>query len=135
MTNIYEAFQTDAEMEQEGIEYDMGELGVFKLARAGGANMKFAKLVEKKTRPYRQQIDRGTIDPDLGNRLLAEAFAESVILGWTGVKGRDNKQIKYSPAAAVKLMLDLPELFNELREAATSMANFRNEQIEEDTGN
>jgi hypothetical protein len=135
MTSIYDAFETDPTTEVDGITYDMGNLGKFILARAGGANVKFAKAVERKTRPYRQQIERGTIDNELGNSLLIEAFAEGVLLGWKGVKGKDGKDLKFSGPAAIKLLTDLPELFTELRDVASDMANYRAKQIEDDTGN
>lgn len=137
MSDLYKMFETDKNLETEGIWYSFDKDTKFLLARAGGSNIRFAKILENKTRPYRRQIDNGTIDTEFGNSLLIEAFAEAVILGWTGVKakGKNGKEMKYSVENAVKLLTDLPDLFAELREEAARAANFRNEEIEEDVGN
>ena len=135
MANLYELFETDNTLETEGIWYTFDKDTKFLLARAGGANTRFTKVLEAKTRPYRRQIDNGTIDNDLGNQLLIEAFSEAVVLGWSGVTDKAGKEMKYSVANCVKLLTDLPDLFTELREEATRVANFRNEEIEADAGN
>lgn len=135
MANLYELFETDKNLETEGIWYTFDKDTKFLLARAGGSNARFAKAVEAKTRPYRRQIDNGTIDNDLGNALLIEAFAETVVLSWAGVTDKSGKEMKYSVANCISLLTDLPDLFTELREEATRVANFRNEEIEADAGN
>src|SRR3546814_10059117 len=73
MANIYKMFQTDKGLETEGIWYNFDKTTGFRLARAGGANMKFVKALEERTRPYRRQIEDNTIDPELANGLLIEA--------------------------------------------------------------
>lgn len=146
MADLYSMFQTDKSLETEGIWYDFDDETGFRLARAGGANVKFAKAVEEKTRPHRRQIDNGTIDPEVGNRLLIEAFVGTVLLDWKGVrgpaKGKDEKgndipgdPVPFNRANAIKLLTDMPDLFNELRDESTKMANFRNKVVEDDAGN
>lgn len=134
-TNLYEMFGTDKRFEQEGIWYAFSEDTKFLLARAGGSNVRFAKVLEAKTRPYRRQIENESIDLDLANGLLIEAFAEAVLLGWQGVTDADGNDLPYSRENAVKLLKDLPDLFAELRNEATRLSNFRTEEIEEDAGN
>ena len=135
MANLFEMFGTDKALETEGIWYEFDKETKFRLARAGGANMRFAKALEAKTRPYRRQIENGTIDNDLANSLLREAFAETVLLDWKGVSGPDGVALEYSAANAVKLFEQLPDLFTELQNEATRLSNFRNEQVEADAGN
>lgn len=133
--SIYDVFETDSETETKGINYNMGKMGKFVLARAGGDNEKYSSLMEKVFRPYRKQIERGRIDADLMITLLVDVFAGSVILGWSGVTDRKGKEIKYSVAKCRELMTELPELFTELRDAASDIANYRAEQVETDTKN
>ncbi len=134
--NIFDMYETDAELETKGIDYDMAKAGIFVLARAGGANLAYAKAIELKTRPYRNRSGGlKKIDDDVAAGLLRDAFAETVILGWRGVKGRDGKELKWSKEAAVKLMEDLPELYKELSEEAGDMANYQAEAIETDVKN
>lgn len=134
MSSIYEMFATDLKIETDGFIHHVTDKISFRLARAGGANAKFSKVMEAKTRPYRRQIQEDTMDITLANKLLIEAFAETVVLGWEGItkKGED---VPFSAEAAVKLFTDLPDLFNELREAAAKQSNFRAAEVEEDVGN
>lgn len=135
MTNIYDMFATDLKVETEGFTHHITDKISFVLARAGGANAKFSKAMEIKTRPYRRQIQEDTMDITLANKLLIEAFAETVVLGWEGVTTVDGKKIPFTPKAAITLFTELPDLFNELREAAAKQANFRVAEVQEDVGN
>lgn len=135
MTSIYEMFATDLKIETEGFTHHISDKISFLLARAGGANAKFAKAMEIKTRPYRRQIQEDTMDLALANKLLIEAFAETVILGWEGITTPSGKKIPFSVEAAIALLIALPDLFNELREAAARQSNFRAAEVEEDVGN
>ena len=135
MTDLYKMFETDSSLEREGFWYKVSENTGFLLARAGGHNTRFVKALEVKTRPYRRQIENGTLDGELGNELLRDAFAETVILDWTGVSDRNGKAVKFSPKAAAALLKELPDLFADLQEAASKSANFRKGGIEEDAGN
>ena len=136
MTSIYEMFATDLKAETDGFVHRVSDKISFTLARAGGANARFSKAMEVKTRPYRRQIAEDTMDIALANTLLIEAFAETVVLGWEGITDKETgEEIPCTPEAAVKLLTALPDLFNELREAAAKQSNFRVAEVLEDVGN
>ena len=135
MTSTYSAFANNEELETQGIVVDYGPAGKFLIARAGGANRKFQRVSEKVFRPYRRQIEAKTIDPKVADKLLAQVFAQTVILGWENVTDRDGNELEFSPDNAQKLLLDLPDLFASLREEAVAAANFRADEVEEDLGN
>lgn len=135
MTSTYSAFANNEELETQGIVVDYGPAGKFLIARAGGANRKFQRVSEKVFRPYRRQIEAKTIDPKVADKLLAQVFAQTVILGWENVTDRDGNELEFSPENAQKLLLDLPDLFASLREEAVAAANFRADEVEEDLGN
>lgn len=135
MTSIYEMFATDLQIETDGFVHRVSEKISFTLARAGGANANFSKVMEVKTRPHRRQIQDDTMDLALANSLLIEAFAETVVLGWKGITDKEGKEVKCTPKNAIKLFTDLPDLFAELREAAGKQSNFRADEVQEDVGN
>jgi hypothetical protein len=135
MSSIYEMFETDGHLEQTGIWIDYGKHGKILIARAGGRNTKFAKIVDVKTRPYRRQIDQGTVDQQVADRLAAESFAEGVVLGWEGIKDKEGNDIPFTVGNVVKLLTDLPDLFSDLREQALQASNFRELEVEEAVGN
>ena len=65
------------------------------------------------------------MDEELARRILVEAFAETIMKGWDNVTDRGGKLIAYSKEACVELFMDLPDLFEEIREQAAKAANFR----------
>lgn len=135
MTSIYDMFKTNANLEQDGIWINYGTAGKFLVARSGGSNTMFAKVLEAKMRPYRRQLDNETMDAQVAQDILMETFVETVLKGWEGVKDEKGKEIKFSKEAALKLFRDLPELFNDLRLQSTKLANYLASDLEDDVGN
>lgn len=131
MPTVYEAFETNESLEQAGIVVDYGDFK-FTLARAGGSNRKYTALVQKRLRPYRKRILTDAMDPQLAHRILAECFAETVVLDWEGVTDRAGNPLPFSRESCIQLLVDLPELFAELQEQAVGAGNFLRVQREED---
>lgn len=138
MSNLYKKFKTNSKLEIEGIiaEYADGTdaPASFKLARAGGGNVNFAKAMERAGRPYRRAILSGNLDAKVAEKMYREVFAETVILGWSNVEGADGP-IAFSKDNAVKLLEDLPDLYADLREQANDASLFREEVLEAALGN
>ncbi|HOK44370.1 MAG TPA: hypothetical protein PLK67_00460 [Bryobacteraceae bacterium] len=131
MGRPYSVFQTDKTLEKEGIILDYGDFKI-KIARAGGANVAFQKALASKIRPYKRQIDAGTIPDDVAEKLLLDVYAESVVLGWEGVTDEKGKPLPFSKENVVKLFSDLPDLFRDVQNQAAAISNFRAE-VTEDT--
>jgi len=132
--DMHATFGTDETFEREGIWYEFDKETKFLLARAGGANVPFAKRLEAVTRPYRRQIENETIDLEFANGLLRQAWCETVLKGWKGFiyKG---KKVPYSLENSLKYMEMLPDLYLELRGESQRIAHFRTAAIEDDSGN
>ena len=135
MTSIYAMYKTSDKLEDEGVILDYGSAGKVKVRRAGPGNERFARVFERKFRPYRKQFDRGTLEPEVANRLMYEVVAETVIIGWEGICDEQGEEIKFTVDNAVRLFTELPEWFADLFEAAKDAATFREEEIETDVKN
>lgn len=131
MSGPYSVFLTDKALEKEGIVLDYGDFKI-KVARAGGANAAFQKALTAKVRPYKRQLDAGTIPDDVAEKLFLDVYAEAVVLGWEGVTDENGKPLPYSKENAVKLFSDLPDLFRDVQNQAAAISNFRAE-VTEDT--
>lgn len=128
--NLYEQFQTDKTLEKEGIflEYGTNSKGKpirFRIARAGGANVKFAKRLEAELKPFNYQLKNGSLDPELGNKLLRKVFAETVVLGWEGVEDENGQDMPFNAENCVKLFTDLPDLYADVKEQSDKGVLFR----------
>jgi hypothetical protein len=141
--SMYELFKTDSALETEGVVINYGSFRVT-LARAGGSNKKFARVLEAKTKPYKRAIDTGTMDNDRGLELLREVYAEAVILNWEtkqqgkyvqGIESPDGELLPFTKENVLAVFNELPDLFMDLQEQANKAAVFRQSLREEAAGN
>lgn len=153
---LYKTFQTDTDLEREGIIVNFGSVK-FSLARAGGRNKAFKEVFSAKAKRHRAELDNETMSDEMADRIMAESYAAAVILGWWTRKenekgdpvldkdgnevwqdhivNKDGKKVKYSVDECVKILLDLPDMFQTLQSYASKAANFRKEMDEVDEGN
>lgn len=138
--SLYDTFATDKALERDGIVLAYGansknEPIEIRIARAGGANTRFAKVLERKLEPHRRALQAGRLDPKKAEELMIEAYAEAVVLGWTGVEDRDGNAMEFSKDNVVKLFTDLPELFKDIQNQSQQISLFRDVVKEDDAGN
>lgn len=143
--SMYAAFKTDENLEKNGIVIDYGSFRVT-LARAGGANKKFGRLLEAKTKPHKRAIQTETMDQERALDIVREVYAEAVILKWETKIGDEfvegiedpSDSTKVIPVTKENLMAtfrNLPDLFSDLQDQATKAALFRDQLREEDVKN
>lgn len=143
--SMYNQFKTSQVFETKGVEIDYGDFRVT-IARAGGANKKFARLLEAKTKSFRRAIQMEVMDNDRAGDILMEVFAEAVILNWetkvagkfkVGIESADGgeKLLPFNTANVLTTLRNLPDLFLDLQQQATRQALFREEIVEDDAGN
>lgn len=77
----YGAFRSDIGAEQEGVILDYGPFRVT-IARAGGSNKAYERILEGLTKPYRRAIQLETLDAKVSEKIMKEAMAKAVILNW-----------------------------------------------------
>lgn len=134
MSSPYELFGTDSDREKGGIELDYGDFQI-RVARAGGSNRRYFKVLEQKSKPIRRALATGTANPQQVAAIMREVFAETVVLGWTGVTDREGNDLPFTKDNAVQLFKDLPDLFADIQNQASSYAQFLEVQAEADEGN
>lgn len=129
--NIYALFETDSTMEQQGVVVDFGPYGRFKVARASGSNIKYAAAFKRLNKPYQKMLKRNTMPEALAKKLLAQVYAESIVLAWEGILGRDNQPIPFTKENVVKVLLDLPDLFTQIIAESQNAESYRREYVED----
>lgn len=146
---MFRQFETDKDLETGGIYIDYGQFRV-KIARAGGANRKFASYSEAKARPYRRAIQSGTIPETIQRELLYDIFAHAIILGWEvadgtnedgttrwkpGIHSKDGGVIEFSKENVKTTFRQLPDLFLDIQSQSDTIALFRREEMEDEAKN
>ena len=128
---LYDLFGTDQDLEKNGFALEYGD-ATFIMARAGGTNEKFQRLMERKMRPYRSAVNSGTMQEETSKKILIQAYAETIILAWENVTDAEGNDLPFSVENVVKVFTDLPELFKEIMTESTRLANFVKVQAESD---
>lgn len=145
-------FATDVKLETQGITIDYGTDRI-KIARAGGANKKYEKLLEAKTKHLRRAFIVGAVGNEESMAILREVFAETIVLGWEvntgtevepkwekGIEPKDagekgDKLLPCNTSNYRKVFLNLPDLFLDIQQQAQAGALYRTEINEADSGN
>lgn len=132
--NIFDMFETDQQLEQDGVKLvyginSKGEDMQITIARAGGANQQFQTVYEHLTKPYRRQLDSGAKLPKaLNDKLNRELYARAVVKSMSGFEERDGTPIDTSTVQGIMNLFErLPNLFADVLVSAQNMALFRQE--------
>lgn len=138
--SLFKQFGTDAAAETAGVKVEFGPnedktVPTFHLSRMGKSNKRYSKALELATRPYRRQIELGTMSNDVADKLFLEVFVSTILLGWDNVQDREGKAMAFTKENAVELMGQLPELYDDLQEKAKSAALFRETALEDEAKN
>ena len=136
-------FKTDTGIEVTGVWIDYDGGCRIKIARAGGANKRYLKAMEALSRKYKRQLNLEILPVEVGNKLMREVFATTIVLEWKGVTeedlGRadhgDSAEVPCSVEAAMELFEFMPDIFSDLQECANSIAIWREEIKETESKN
>jgi len=149
---LRDQFATDSSLETKGIVVDYGDDRI-RIARAGGANKRYERLLESKTKHLRRAISVGAISGDQSMAILREVYAETVILDWQhnvgtledpvwekGINPKDvgdesEGLLPVNPENVKRVLIALPDLFIDLQQQAQVGALYRQEINEASAGN
>ena len=132
--SLYSIFETNTTAEQNGhlVEIRDGEDTIgFMVARAGGANRKFAAMLQSEMRPH-QHSGINNVSDDVATKTLVRVMAHTLIKDWEGVTDREGNELEFCPEECIKLLTALPELRDTLYSEAQKIANYAVIEREED---
>jgi hypothetical protein len=143
MMGISKMYGTNKVAEQKGVVFSYGD-DRLTLARAGGANDKFKRVMEDKLRPHKRAFEQGRLREDISNQIMTEAYAETIILNWEtqvdgewvqGIGGTDGSVIEFNVANVVRMLNEYPDFFRQVRADSSDLANYLAESTENDLKN
>lgn len=140
MKGLYAAFGTDRKAELEGVWRDLGVVNEdntkpgFLLARMSRNNTNYWAKVEAVAKEYKTEINLDIFTDAAAHQPMLEIFVDTILLGWRHVVDKAGKPIEYSRDNAIKLLTDLPDLYELLREWASKISSFRDADIAASSG-
>lgn len=154
--SAYSNFRTNPETEVKGIVLDYG-MFYFRVARAGGANKLYNRVMKRVFDPHRRAIQTDTLPEKKLAELMRQAYAEGVVTGWGYKKHEDDKsfidgkflaeetdaetgdvktvELAFTPANVAKVFADLPDLFADIQEQSSKVSLYRDAVKDEDAKN
>lgn len=142
--SMFDQFETDSNLEQNGIYLDYGDFRV-KIARAGGSNKRYLAYADTKTKPFRRAMQAGSFTEERARPLLYDIYASTIVLDWE-VKNEDEQWVRgihtksggvaeFNKDNVISTFNLLPEIFLDIQRAADSISLFRKEELEADAKN
>lgn len=158
---LFKTYQTDKTKELEGVVFTPDSTTAITIARGGGANVQYAKAIDRKSKPMRRQIEAGILDPELDRKMMAEVYAETVIKNWETlitIKGKpelvqgleanpeapdgtythtpdEHGLVPFNKQNVVATLRLLPDLMIDIQRESQNLANYRAEERKADSGN
>jgi hypothetical protein len=134
MSGLYSQYKTSPKLELEGVRAVVGidEDGeiAFQVTRAGGANVRFAKVINRLTRPHQRNGVIKIDNAELSRDILKQAYAECIVIGWENVKDANGSPLTFSKETCLKLFRDLDDLFSDIVGISQDITYFREVLLE-----
>lgn len=140
-------YKTDENKEINGVAVTFppnkdGSIPTFYVARMNEANPQYAARIAALMKPYKRQIDAGTLPDAKMREITKEAFLSTVLKGWQNVELSDVTGDKndigfadFNKVNSSALMTNLPAVYLVLLQDATDLARFLQEELEEEAKN
>lgn len=144
MSNILrKMYRTSKTLEETGVVLEYGDGVEVMVARAGGANRKYAKVLSRLTRPHRAAIQNEVLDETLGQEIMYQTYAQAVVKGWKGItkdiltnNDEDAEvELECTEENIIAVFKALPDLYEDIKKMSDSIAMFREETNSADSGN
>jgi hypothetical protein len=108
-------WRSDPQREREGAPCSIGSGRELIVRRAGSRNREYMAGV--------MNVAAGDVPA------LQRLFAETVVVGWRGIRDRQGAEIAYSPQACAQLFAQAPDLADHVARFAADRANFHAEEV------
>ena len=142
MSGLFKQFKTNEDLEVNGVKIEFheainedGTVPTFIISRMGKANKAYTKALEAATRPYRRQIELGTMKNEVAEKLFKSVFIDTVLKGWENVRDEKDDALEFSKESALGLLEALPDVYERLQEEAKLASNFRDNALEAEAKN
>lgn len=126
-TNLDKFFKANSSLEQDGVDFDIGDGISFKVRRFGPSNTRVKSAMATYYKPYAKQVELGTLPVEKSLEINAKVFVDTCLVSWQGVLDESGKPLEFTKENALKLFKDLPDLFETLWKHANTFENYKEE--------
>lgn len=125
-SNLDKFFKTDADLENNGMWFDISETTGFRVRAFKASNPRAKAAMAAHYKPYARQIEIGALEVTKQREVTTKLFIEMCLVEWRGVQ-IDDKDVELTTENALKLFTALPDLFDTLWRHANDFTNYKEE--------
>ena len=126
-------FQTDRNLEEEGVIVDFGQGVKVKVARMQSERSRAVR--RRLEKPYRKRFQQNDVPDDVMENILICQMAEGIILGWEGVTDEEGHPLECTEGNIKKVLTKFPDFKDAVAQASMTRETFMQEEAEEDLKN
>ena len=131
IAKLREIYGTNKKLEEEGVWYyppHLGEKIGFLLARMARTNRKWQTELTKLYKENKRLFDTKDASDPVLERKVCDLFCRKILLDWSdNMVNDEGVKVPYSVEAGTKLLIELPELYDELAEEASAKVRYQQE--------
>lgn len=120
--DIGKTYGTNKQLEEGGVWIELGDGASILVARAGNKENRAA--LKRLIAPHKVALRNDKLADEVLERLTIEAMAETILLGWKGIR-ENGKDVPYSRDNAVRLLTDYKDFRDQVSAFSTEMALFQ----------
>ena len=134
MTTIYDLFETDPDLEADGMWVAYTPDIQFKIRRSNSDESQ--KVLKKLLAPYKSITRSGRDLPaGISTEVERQWVAQALLADWQGVTGRDGQALDCTLENRLAVLAELPDMQREIANLAGEAETFRRQQLEDDAKN
>lgn len=139
---LMDKFATNENLEVDGVWNQFDESFRVRIARASTNNIRYAKALEKATKPFRRNFDM--VSSEMQLNILKEVYAKTIVTGWQtnkdgewvdGINLEGDEIIPLTPENVLHVFKVLPDLFATIQQFADDAAAYRQAALEKEGKN
>lgn len=120
-------WQSDAQLELEGVKLDIERERWILIRRAGGANRPYLIALAGLITRLGDSVTQALVADD-----MKPIFAKHIVLGWGGICDEKGEEIPFSEEVFLQLMEAAPDLWTRIRVEAEKREHFQRERLEQE---
>lgn len=123
--------EQDEQLAKDGVWVFIGN-GLAEARVRPAGNPDHRRYTQARFKPYKRQIDAGTLAVDVQLAITAAAVARTILVDWRGVYfDDDEEEAEFSVELAEEMLTKYPVLLEDIIKAATDETAFQKEEDQE----
>lgn len=124
-------YQTDSNVENEGVDLGFGNGRFITIRRAGGSNTTFKTYFASEYGKLGKDVEGKVLDNDEATNVMFDIYAKTIVMDWRGWTDAKGKEIPFSVSNCITLFKEAEEIWLTVYDNAQKLSNFRSLEVQD----